>query len=163
MNRSADGANIIEIRQLHKSFGPINAVDGISFSVKKGELFAFLGVNGAGKSTTINMLCGQLPKDSGDIIIDGKPIEDTLTEVKGKIGVVFQHSVLDKALSVKDNLESRAALYGIYGAEFKKRLDELCRHHGEGFSAPAERRKESHYLRPFQGQCNSHLRHGCQP
>ncbi|MBE6592908.1 MAG: ABC transporter ATP-binding protein [Ruminococcaceae bacterium] len=125
MNTFADN-KIIEIRDLHKSFGDIKAVDGISFEVRRGELFAFLGVNGAGKSTTINMLCGQLKKDSGQILIDGEPIENSLAEIKGKIGVVFQHSVLDKALSVKDNLESRAALYGIYGNEFKKRLDELC-------------------------------------
>ena len=125
MNTFTDN-KIIEIRDLHKSFGDIKAVDGISFEVRRGELFAFLGVNGAGKSTTINMLCGQLKKDSGQILIDGEPIESSFAEVKGKIGVVFQHSVLDKALSVKDNLESRAALYGIYGNEFKKRLDELC-------------------------------------
>ena len=118
--------NIIEINGLCKNFGDVVAVDKLSFKVKTGELFAFLGVNGAGKSTTINIMCGQLEKNCGDVIIDGKNINESVREVKGKLGVVFQNSVLDKPLSVKDNLESRAALYGITGEDFKKRLDELC-------------------------------------
>ncbi len=119
-------SNIIEIKDLCKSFGEIRAVDGISFRVKRGELFAFLGVNGAGKSTTINILCGQLPKDSGSVLIDGCELDGQLDSIKAKLGVVFQHSVLDKALSVRDNLESRAALYGICGKEFEERLSELA-------------------------------------
>ena len=117
--------NIIEINGLKKSFGDIRAVDDISFSVGEGELFAFLGVNGAGKSTTINIICGQLKKDSGEIFIDGEELRGDAAETKRKLGVVFQSSVLDKALSVKDNLESRAALYGIVGKEFYERLDYL--------------------------------------
>ena len=117
--------NIIEINGLCKKFGDVIAVDNLSFKVKTGELFAFLGVNGAGKSTTINIMCGQLEKNCGNVIIDGKNIDDNVRDIKGKLGVVFQNSVLDKPLSVKDNLESRAALYGITGQEFKKRLDEL--------------------------------------
>lgn len=115
---------IIEIKELSKSFGDVKAVRGISFNVREGELFAFLGVNGAGKSTTINIMCGQLSKDGGQVIIDGKSI-DNPAMVKSELGVVFQGSVLDAALSVRDNLESRAALYGIVGDEFKKRLGEL--------------------------------------
>ena len=117
--------NIIEIRNLSKSFGEIKAVDTLGFDVKEGELFAFLGTNGAGKSTTINILCGQLRKDSGTVIADGYDLDKSTDEVKSKLGVVFQSSVLDKALSVRDNLESRAALYGIYGDSFEERLDEL--------------------------------------
>ena len=119
-------SNIIEIKGLNKSFKDVKAVRDLSLKVREGELFAFLGVNGAGKSTTINIICGQLAKDSGSVIIDGCDIENRLDEVKGKIGVVFQSSVLDKSLSVKDNLESRAALYGIHGEEFEARLAELC-------------------------------------
>ena len=119
-------SNIIEIKGLNKSFKDVKAVRDLSLKVREGELFAFLGVNGAGKSTTINIICGQLAKDSGSVIIDGCDIENRLDEVKGKLGVVFQSSVLDKSLSVKDNLESRAALYGIYGEEFEARLAELC-------------------------------------
>lgn len=118
--------NIIEIKGLNKSFKDVKAVRDLSLKVREGELFAFLGVNGAGKSTTINIICGQLAKDSGSVIIDGCDIENRLDEVKGKLGVVFQSSVLDKSLSVKDNLESRAALYGIHGEEFEARLAELC-------------------------------------
>ena len=117
--------NIIEISNLFKSFGDVKAVDGLSFKVKEGELFAFLGVNGAGKSTTINIICGQLKKDSGSIIIDGENLDETPDKIKRELGVVFQSSVLDAPLSVYDNLESRAALYGIVGDEFKNRLDEL--------------------------------------
>lgn len=116
--------NIIEIRNLNKSFGDIKAVNNLSFDVKEGELFAFLGVNGAGKSTTINIICGQLRYDSGSIIIDGNNINNKNT--KNALGIVFQNSVLDKALTVYDNLESRAALYGIYGSKFKARLNELA-------------------------------------
>ena len=118
--------NIIEIEHLSKSFGDVKAVQDISFCVKEGELFAFLGVNGAGKSTTISIICGQLNKDAGTVIIGGNTLDDHTDQVKRELGVVFQDSVLDKSLSVKDNLESRAALYGIKGANFEERLKELA-------------------------------------
>ena len=117
--------NIIEINHLSKSFGEVKAVQDLSFRVKEGELFAFLGVNGAGKSTTINIMCAQLTKDSGSIVIDGYDLDKNVDGIKRELGVVFQNSVLDGALSVYDNLQSRAALYGIIGDEFKSRLDEL--------------------------------------
>lgn len=116
---------IIEINNLCKSFGDVKAVQDLSFSVREGELFAFLGVNGAGKSTTINILCGQLPKDSGTVIVDGTSIDDNMQKIKNEIGVVFQDCVLDKMLTVRDNLVSRAALYGITGKEFEIRLSEI--------------------------------------
>ena len=118
--------NIIRIDHLCKSFGDVKAVDDLSFCVGEGELFAFLGVNGAGKSTTINIICGQFTKDSGSVSIDGADIDTELDRVKRTLGVVFQGSVLDKELSVADNLESRAALYGIHGAAFRRRLAELA-------------------------------------
>lgn len=114
--------NIIEIRGLHKSFGEVKAVQDLSFCVREGELFAFLGVNGAGKSTTINILCGMLSMDSGSVTIDGLDLKADAECSKRKLGVVFQNSVLDAALSVYDNLESRAALYGIVGRAFRERL-----------------------------------------
>ena len=119
--------NIIEIEHLHKSFGDVKAVQDLSFRVKEGELFAFLGVNGAGKSTTINILCGQLPKDSGTVRVCGTSLDARPDEIKRSLGVVFQNSVLDKDLSVQDNLRSRAALYGIRGRAFSARLEELSR------------------------------------
>ena len=123
MNEKND---LIKIERLYKSFGEVTAVNDLSFKVKRGELFAFLGVNGAGKSTTINVICGQLKKDGGSVEICGTSLDENADEIKRKIGVVFQFSALDKDLSVKENLESRAALYGIYGEEFKKRLAVLA-------------------------------------
>lgn len=118
--------DIIKIDGLSKSFGDVCAVRNISFKVKEGELFAFLGVNGAGKSTTISILCNMLKKDAGSVVIDGDEISEAPDRIKRQLGVVFQNSVLDKALSVRDNLQSRAALYGINGNEFEKRLKELA-------------------------------------
>ena len=118
--------SMIEIRDLKKSFGETKAVRGISFQVEKGSLFAFLGVNGAGKSTTIHILCGQLSKDEGTVLVDGKDIEKDPNGIKSVIGVVFQDSVLDRALTAFDNLKSRAGLYGITGKAFEDRLGELC-------------------------------------
>lgn len=118
--------NIIEIQNLHKNYGTVKAVQDVSFSVRKGELFAFLGVNGAGKSTTINVMCTTLTKNSGKVFIDGSDIDTDSHAVKNKLGVVFQGSVLDPALTVRDNLEHRAALYGICGRAFKERLSELA-------------------------------------
>ena len=120
-------SNIIQIDNLNKSFGNVNAVRNLSFHVKKGELFAFLGINGAGKSTTINIMCGQLTKDSGSVVIDKHDLDEDMDYIKRELGVVFQSSVLDSALSVYDNLESRAALYGITGMAFKNRLEELAK------------------------------------
>ncbi|MBQ8294806.1 MAG: ABC transporter ATP-binding protein [Clostridia bacterium] len=118
---------IIEIEHLSKSFKDVKAVHDLSFCVKKGELFAFLGVNGAGKSTTISILCGQLQKDGGRVFVNGIDQDEDGDSIKQDIGVVFQNSVLDKALSVKENLESRAALYGIVGQAFETRLTELAK------------------------------------
>lgn len=119
--------NIIEIEHLHKSFGEVKAVQDLSFRVKEGELFAFLGVNGAGKSTTISVMCGQLSKDSGSVCICGKNTDGNMDSIKRELGVVFQNSVLDKPLMVRDNLQSRAALYGMTGKNFEQRLSELAR------------------------------------
>ncbi|MBQ7339856.1 MAG: ABC transporter ATP-binding protein [Clostridia bacterium] len=117
---------IIKIVNLKKYFDTVKAVDDISFSVRKGELFAFLGINGAGKSTTISIMCGTLEKDSGEVFVNGEDIDNS-QNFKKSIGVVFQSSVLDKSLSVYDNLKSRASLYGIVGDAFTKRLTELAK------------------------------------
>lgn len=119
--------NIIEISNLDKRFGDVHAVNDLSFCVKRGELFAFLGVNGAGKSTTISIMCGTLAKDGGTVLINGKNIETQMPEISSELGVVFQSSALDKQLSVKDNLLSRASLYGIFGEKAKERILELAK------------------------------------
>lgn len=118
-------ADIIRIEHLNKSFGDVRAVNDLSFRVKQGELFAFLGVNGAGKSTTISIICGQLRKDSGNVWIKGIEADKAGNQTKRMFGVVFQDSVLDRPLTVRENLKSRAALYGITGLAFEKRLQEL--------------------------------------
>ena len=118
--------NIIEIEHLDKSFQDVHAVNDLSLCVKEGELFAFLGVNGAGKSTTISIMCGMLAKDSGKVFIDGKYVDKDMRAIAKELGVVFQNTVLDEKLSVKDNLTSRASLYGITGKEAKNRIAELA-------------------------------------
>ena len=116
---------IIEIKNLKKSFKDVKAVNDISFDVKKGDLFAFLGLNGAGKSTTINIICGNTEKDEGEVFINGISIDKYTDDTKRLLGVVYQTSALDKPLTVKDNLKSRANLYGLFGEELETRLNEL--------------------------------------
>lgn len=118
--------NIIEINNLGKSFQDVHAVNDLSLCVREGELFAFLGVNGAGKSTTISIMCGMLAKDSGKVFIDGFDVDKNMREITKELGVVFQNTVLDAKLSVKDNLLSRASLYGITGKEAKQRIENLA-------------------------------------
>ena len=101
--------DIIRIDHLSKSFRDVKAVDDLSFRVREGELFAFLGVNGAGKSTTINMLCGQLSRDEGEIEIDGERPEGSADEIKRKIGVVDK----EKDRSGVSEFRSRFAPYGL--------------------------------------------------
>ena len=121
----AKSENIIKIEDLHKSFGEVKAVDGISFDVRRGDLFAFLGINGAGKSTTINIICSIIEKDSGKVFVDGFDLDKDRARIKSEIGIVFQKSVLDPRLTVRENLTTRAALYGIYGGALRRKLGEL--------------------------------------
>ena len=119
--------NIIKIDKVSKSYGNLKAVNNLSFLVKEGEFFSFLGINGAGKSTTINMICGELSKDSGSIEVCGEEVDGNNTSLKEKIGVVFQDSLLDKSLSVYDNLKIKASLYDITGKDFLDRYEELSK------------------------------------
>ena len=117
--------NIIEVSDLTKQFNQYIAVNHINFSVHSGELFAFLGTNGAGKSTTINMLCSLLSKTSGTILIDGFNMDDDAAEIRRRIGIVFQGNVLDDLLSVQDNLNLRGHFQGLSGRDLKQRLATL--------------------------------------
>lgn len=119
--------SIIQIRNLTKQYSGSNvkAVDGISFDVKEGELFAFLGVNGAGKSTTINILCTLLSMTDGEVSVCGYDIKKDVDKVKQNIGVVFQNGVLDEKLSVYDNLLIRGTLFGIDKKTINERIDNL--------------------------------------
>lgn len=100
-------------------------MDDISFSVNEGELFAFLGENGAGKSTTINMLCTILEKTSGEAKICGHVLGKEDDEIRKKIGIVFQNSVLDKKLTVRENLYTRGSYYSLSKKEIKERLEKI--------------------------------------
>ncbi|WP_029319961.1 ABC transporter ATP-binding protein [Butyrivibrio sp. AE3004] len=115
----------IEVLNLQKKYGDMTAVNNISFEVKQGELFAFLGENGAGKSTTINMLSTILPKTSGTAIVMGYELgkEDDL--IRKEIGIVFQNSVLDDKLTVRQNLLTRGAYYGYSKKEIMERLQDF--------------------------------------
>ncbi len=118
--------DVIVIDNLSKSYKQLKAVDDLSFRIKRGELFAFLGINGAGKSTTINIICGQLKKDQGKVYIADMDIDKNLQLIKHKIGVVFQNSILDPQLSVKDNLQVKASLYSMKKDDIKKRVEYLA-------------------------------------
>ncbi|MDD5936390.1 MAG: ABC transporter ATP-binding protein [Clostridiales bacterium] len=102
---------IIEVKNLSKSYGQVHAVNDIDFYVETGKLFAFLGPNGAGKSTTIDILCTLNQADAGEITIAGYDLKTEADLIRQNIGVVFQDSVLDPILTVKENLEIRAAFY----------------------------------------------------
>ena len=115
----------IEVNNLQKKYGEFTAVNNISFSVNQGELFAFLGENGAGKSTTINMLSTILPKTSGNAYVMGHELGKDDDNIRKEIGIVFQNSVLDGKLTVKQNLMTRGAYYGYDKKEIMKRLEGL--------------------------------------
>ncbi|HZK05146.1 MAG TPA: ABC transporter ATP-binding protein [Actinomycetaceae bacterium] len=112
---------MIEVSKLTKRFGEVTAVDDLSFRVEEGELFALLGRNGAGKSTTISCMTTILGFDSGEISLDDKTVGRDDHAIRGTVGVVFQNSVLDPILTVSENLRLKARLYGV-GSE---RIDEL--------------------------------------
>ena len=120
-----DEKYILQIKHLIKTYGDLRAVNDISFKVKRGSLFAFLGVNGAGKSTTINIISSILNKDYGTIIIDGKDLDKERDLIKREIGIVFQYSALDLSLTVEENLRIRANFYGLSKKEVDKRIKDL--------------------------------------
>lgn len=117
--------NSIEIQNLTKKYGEYVAVDHVSFQVKKGSLIGFLGVNGAGKTTVINMLATLLKPDEGTVKICGHELGREDTEIRKKIGIVYQQNCLDDLLSVQENLICRGVLHGISKKEAKVQCDRL--------------------------------------
>ncbi|WP_040213134.1 ABC transporter ATP-binding protein [Clostridium polynesiense] len=111
---------IIEVKGLKKSYGSVKAVQGIDFYVERGKLFAFLGPNGAGKSTTIDMLCTLLKPDEGEILVDECRIGVEDDEIRKVIGVVFQESILDPLLTVRENLLTRGGFYSLEKSKLKE-------------------------------------------
>jgi len=119
-------AKILEISNLTKRFGDFTAVDQISFQVESSSLFAFLGPNGAGKSTTINIICTLLEKSGGEVKVGGHLLGRDDDEIRSQIGVVFQESLMDSLLTVKENIQVRAGFYGISSDVFRKRFDDIA-------------------------------------
>lgn len=115
-------SEIIKVDGLRKSYGDVVAVDGISFSVEENTLFAFLGPNGAGKSTVINIICTILKPDSGNVAVNGNDLGKDDTEIRKTLGIVFQNSILDPLLTVRENIRIRGALYGLKGKELEDRV-----------------------------------------
>lgn len=113
----------IEVLGLKKYYGNIKAVDGVDFYVEPGSLFAFLGPNGAGKSTVIDILCTLSRQQAGQAFINGMEIGREDEKIRSEIGVVFQEGVLDRLLSVRENLMLRGSFYGLKGEELKKRME----------------------------------------
>jgi len=115
--------NSIQVNNLTKRFGNFTAVDNISFNVKEGEVFGFLGANGAGKSTAIRMLCGILSPTSGDAIVGGYNVMNEPDKVKKVIGYMSQKFSLYNDLSVEENINFFGGVYGLEGKKFKERKD----------------------------------------
>jgi len=117
--------NAIEVKNLHKSFGELKAVNGVSFEVEQGEIFSLLGPNGAGKTTTISMLSCLLRPDEGDALVMGHSIKDDQMGVKAVLGVVPQEIALYEDMSARENLTFWGKMYGLRGAPLKTRVDEV--------------------------------------
>lgn len=128
--------NSIEVNNLTKEFGNFTAVNHISFNVKKGEIFGFLGANGAGKSTTIRMLCGILGPTSGDALVGGFSIMKQPDKVKMNIGYMSQRFSLYNDLTVEENINFFGGVYGLEGKEFKERKNwvlDIANLHGKEY------------------------------
>ncbi len=118
-------SSAIEVQNLHKSFGDLHAVQGVSFEVQQGEIFSLLGPNGAGKTTSISMLSGLLRPEQGDALIMSHSITRDIMAVKKVLGVVPQDIALYEDLSARENLTFWGKMYGLRGAALNKRVDEV--------------------------------------
>src|SRR3954451_14947844 len=117
----------IEVRDLKKSFGDVEAVRGVSFEVAPGEVFGFLGPNGAGKTTTINMLCTLAKPTSGTALVAGHDVVRERDQVRRNIGLVFQDPTLDGYLTAEQNLRLHAELYGVQSSLVPGRMEQMLR------------------------------------
>lgn len=118
---------MIELVDVKKSFGAVRAVDGLSLTIERGEVFGLLGKNGAGKTTTIKMLTLQLKPTAGEIFFEGRPIIGNEIFVKSLLGLVPQHMNFDQDLTVEENLELHARLHHLPKVERRERIDELLK------------------------------------
>jgi linearmycin/streptolysin S transport system ATP-binding protein len=120
-----EDGSVLECRGLRKRYGEIQAVDGVSFSIKRGETYGLLGPNGAGKTTTISMVAGLLAHDEGEVIIGGQPMTTHSTGLKASIGYVPQEIAIYPDLSARENLVFFARLYGMSGSDARARATEV--------------------------------------
>jgi multidrug/hemolysin transport system ATP-binding protein len=132
-------SHIINVSNLTKNYGNVKAVKGVDFHVNEGELFAFLGPNGAGKTTTIDIICTLLKPDRGTVIVNGYTLGKQDDKIRKNIGVVFQDSILDNLLTVKENLYTRGSFYGLSKKELPVAVEKAARAAGV----------ESFYNRPY--------------
>ena len=119
--------NVIEVEHLSRLFGTFKAVDDVNFHVVEGEIFGYLGANGAGKSTTIRMLCGLLSPSAGDATVAGHRISQDPEAVKRSIGYMSQRFSLYMDLPVEENIEFFGGAYGLAGSKLRERRDELLK------------------------------------
>lgn len=120
-------SEVIQVENLKKRYKNINALDGVSFSVEKGEVFGLLGPNGAGKTTIINILCTLSQLSSGQAYVNGYNINNQSAAVRRSIGLVFQETILDNHLTAEENLYLHAMLYGVSLKEYNQRKRELLK------------------------------------
>ena len=116
---------ILQVKNISKSFGKLKVLDNVSFEVSEGEYLALIGKNGAGKTTLLNLLLGLSYPDSGSINFFGKTLENNLTYILNKIGIVFQQHTLDFDLSVIKNLIFYADVHGMKRSISRPKIDEL--------------------------------------
>ena len=146
--------DIVSVKKLTKKFGDITAVDRMDLTIKEGEIYGLLGPNAAGKSTTINVLCGMQRKTDGDVKVFGKDIEKENREIKANIGVVPQDIAIYGDLTATENVRFFASLYGLKGAELKTRTQEAL-----DFVGLRERQKD--LAKTFSGGMKRRLNIAC--
>lgn len=146
--------NVLEMKQLTKKFGEFIAVDNLSLSIKEGEIFGFLGANGAGKSTTINMIASLLRITKGEILVLGKSISQNAKFARSNIGIVPQEIAIYEDMTAYENVHFFAGLYGLRGSELKARTVEALEFVGLGD-------KHAGYPRNFSGGMKRRLNIAC--
>jgi len=124
---------VIEVRNLHKSYGRTKALNGISFELREGEVFALLGPNGAGKTTTIFIILGLLQADEGDVFVDGEKVSPGKYEYRKKIGAVLEENGIYERLKVRESLQFWGEIYGLSNQEIRRRIEELSEELGIDF------------------------------
>ncbi len=145
---------LMEIRNLRKSFGDKEVVKGINFQVMSGEILCILGPNGAGKSTTIHLMTAALRKDGGEIRYKGQPIGDNLRRYKRSLGIVPQDIALYEELSAEANIRFFVSLYGLSGEKRNRAVDEAL-----AFTGLEDRRKDK--VKTFSGGMKRRLNIAC--